>query len=282
MSGYICLYRDIENHWIWLEPRRLQWWLQLLFMAAWEPTTVAFGNESVNLERGQILTTMRKLMTKWGAHSQATLSFLDVLVSQNMIRVESTKKRTLITIINYDKYQTQGAKISQNAKRQSQQKPQQISKHIEERNNEEENNLIKNPNNPPTREQNQIFFEEIRVCREFWIETAKGLFQTTTPSENEISKLKSLAESFFSERLAKSDFRDTCEEVKDYLYNWLRKALEMKKGPARNSTTTQLTSNGTTKNPGRYGYNPPTDARPNNPKSRFSRKDGDRGGGETS
>lgn len=106
MKGYIKLHREIQNHWLWEEPRRLRAWLYLLFEAAWEPRTIPWGkDESVTICRGQIATSIRKLNGRWGYCTETTLALLKLFEEQGMITRETSAKRSLITIVNYEKYQ---------------------------------------------------------------------------------------------------------------------------------------------------------------------------------
>lgn len=208
MPGYINLYRDIENHWIWLNPRHFQWWCQLLFMAAWEPKTVAFGRETVNLKRGQLATTIRTLMRKWGAHSQAALSFLSVLEKDKMIEHESDSKKTIITICNYDLYQSEIPHNSENSKRKSKRKSQQT----KEDKKEETKNLI------PislSREQDLKFFEELKEDKIFFENVAMSLHA-------DIQILLQFAGQFSQEMLVKEKFHPSLSEYRQHFYNWVK------------------------------------------------------------
>lgn len=40
LNGWVKLSRSIRGHWVWNNPRWLQWWLDLLLLAAWEDTVV--------------------------------------------------------------------------------------------------------------------------------------------------------------------------------------------------------------------------------------------------
>lgn len=227
MPGYINLHRDIEWHWIWLDARRFQWWLQLLFMAAWEDKTVTFGNETITIKRGQIATTIRTLMKRWGAHSQATLSFLQVLENENMITRQSTNKMTLITVVNYELYQSDFTQNPQSSKRKSKQKPQQTK--------EEKNEEVKINNSLPTssRESELKLFEELFIQEIFWDELAMS-FKSTIPI------LKDVAERFKAETLAKENFHPNLQDLKKHFINWARYALRNEAAPKK----INLTQNG--------------------------------------
>ena len=132
MKGYIKLHREIQNHWLWEEPRRLRAWLYLLFEAAWEPRTIPWGkDESVTICRGQIATSIRKLNGRWGYCTETTLALLKLFEEQGMITRETSAKRSLITIVNYEKYQL----FEDSAARKVERKVERKSKHNKEKEN---------------------------------------------------------------------------------------------------------------------------------------------------
>lgn len=223
MPGFINLQRDIENHWLWLDPRRFQWWLQLLFMATWEPKTVAFGSESVKLQRGQIATTIRALMRRWGAHSQAALSFLAILENEKMITRESNQKMTIITIVNYDKYQSESSQILENSKRNSKRKSQQN----KEENKEEQKNLI---SISLTREQDLKFFEDLMNDEVFFEQAAMTLHA-------ELQSLRQLAEQFSQEMLTKEKFHPSFSEYRQHFFNWAKLKISKEGGAKKFNLT---------------------------------------------
>ncbi|MCM1297267.1 MAG: hypothetical protein NC311_17135 [Muribaculaceae bacterium] len=222
-SGYICLYRAIEDHWLWLDPKRLRAWLYLLFAAKWEPCTVTFGKDTIELKRGQIATTTRRLMGRFDYYSKATLDFLKVLEKEGMITCEKSSKLTIITIVNYDKYQV----AESNPERKTKRKTKHI-KEIEEVKKEE----VKINNSLPTssRESELKFFEELFTQEIFWEESAMT-FKSTIPI------LKEIAERFKAETLAKENFHPSLQELKKHFINWARYALRNEAAPKKINST---------------------------------------------
>lgn len=220
-SGYICLYRAIEDHWLWLDPKRLRAWLYLLFAAKWEPCTVTFGKDTIELKRGQIATTTRRLMGRFDYYAEATLDFLKVLEKEGMITCEKSSKLTIITIVNYDKYQVAESISERKTKRKT--------KHIKEVEEVKINNSL------PTssRESELNFFEELFIQETFWEELAMS-FKSTIPI------LKDIAERFKAETLAKENFHPTLQDLKKHFINWARYALRNEAAPKK----INLTQNG--------------------------------------
>ncbi len=106
MNGWIALYRSIMEHWIWnTSSRRFQRWVDLLFLASWEDREVGYGSMMVNLKRGQIVTSLRKLMSRWNTNSTTVANTLKLFVDNGMIQCQRNKSYMIITVNNYDKYQ---------------------------------------------------------------------------------------------------------------------------------------------------------------------------------
>lgn len=107
MAGWIKLYRDITDHWIWQEKPfdKRSAWIDLILMANHKDNKFVFGNELTEVKRGSFITSVRKLCDKWGWSNTKVTSFLQVLKNDNMIDYLSDTKKTVVTIANYGLYQ---------------------------------------------------------------------------------------------------------------------------------------------------------------------------------
>lgn len=108
MQGWIKLHRKIQDHWLYQEKRkfsRFEAWIDLLMMVNHEDSKVVLGNEIVEVKRGQRITSIRQLCDRWGWSNTKVTQFLKLLETDGMIRYESDRKKTVITIVNYDFYQ---------------------------------------------------------------------------------------------------------------------------------------------------------------------------------
>ncbi|MFF3923115.1 hypothetical protein [Paenibacillus lactis] len=107
MSGFIKLHRKIQDHWIYQEKRkfsRYEAWLDMIMMANHKPNKFLHGNELVEVERGQFVTSELKLMDRWDWGKNKLRLFLDLLEKDGMIIKKTDRKRTTITICNYGHY----------------------------------------------------------------------------------------------------------------------------------------------------------------------------------
>lgn len=121
--GYIPLSRKFFEHELWLEPRvfsRAEAFADLLRRVRFEanPGTLLIGAQSITIERGEVVASIRFLAKNWGWSKNKVDKFLDYLAFNGMITrrkpYESksgtrngTATRTAPTIIkvcNFDKY----------------------------------------------------------------------------------------------------------------------------------------------------------------------------------
>lgn len=106
MAGWIKISREIANHWLWQDAERLKWWLDLLFLAAWEDKQVLNDSHLFVLRRGQIIASISFLSERWGKSRPTIIKFLKLLEGEDMIKRSTVYRQTsILTICNYERYQ---------------------------------------------------------------------------------------------------------------------------------------------------------------------------------
>lgn len=109
-SGFVRMYRSIWKHPIWTssEPfdRRSAFW-DLIMMANHEETTITLRDGTrQKIGRGQLFTSIDNLMIRWHWKSRnKVVRYLDLLSAYDMAHSLGTRRGTLVTIVNYTKYQ---------------------------------------------------------------------------------------------------------------------------------------------------------------------------------
>lgn len=110
MGGWISLHRQIQEHWIWKtkEPfDKRSAWIDLLLLVNHQSAKIEFGNKFIEVERGQKITSLEKLASRWKWSRHKVSNFLNNLEQDGMLVQVRDKKKTLISIENYNKYQVQ-------------------------------------------------------------------------------------------------------------------------------------------------------------------------------
>jgi DNA-binding transcriptional regulator YhcF (GntR family) len=109
VSGWIKLYRDIEDHWIFKDSEVFKRWVHLLMMANFEESKVLVGGNVVVIEKGQMILSQQNMAEKWNISRQTLRTFLNHLEKDGMISRDFVQKTnhkiTILTICNYSKYQ---------------------------------------------------------------------------------------------------------------------------------------------------------------------------------
>lgn len=80
-------------------------WLWMIGEAAWKPRVKRLGKYTADLERGQLIVSVRFLADAWGWSKSRVSRFILRLKNRDMLRSETGTGILIITICNYDEYQ---------------------------------------------------------------------------------------------------------------------------------------------------------------------------------
>lgn len=108
MEGWIKIYRQIRNHWIWKDKEpfdKRSAWIDLLLSVNHKSKKVPFENDFIEIERGQTLISIKQLAERWRWSRHKVSNYLNQLEQDTMIIQVRDTKKTLISIVNYSKYQ---------------------------------------------------------------------------------------------------------------------------------------------------------------------------------
>lgn len=100
-NGFIALHRSLLS-WGWHADPATGWlFVNLLLMANWTDSEW----QGMTIERGQLVTGRKALAAQTGLSEQTVRTSLNRLKSTNEITIASTNKFSVITIVNYGKFQ---------------------------------------------------------------------------------------------------------------------------------------------------------------------------------
>ena len=108
-EGWIKLHRKIWEHEFFQEKRKFskfEAWIDLILQANYFDNKFLLGNEVVLVARGSFVTSIRKLSKRWSWSNSKVKAFLSLLESQQMVVQKSDTKKTVLTIENYELYQS--------------------------------------------------------------------------------------------------------------------------------------------------------------------------------
>lgn len=105
-SGWIKIYRSLQEHWIWENEKYLKWWLDLLLLANHQDRDILINGELITIKRGQKHTSELWLSNRWNADRKQVRKFLELLKKNDMITItKSRQKGTTYEISNYNDFQ---------------------------------------------------------------------------------------------------------------------------------------------------------------------------------
>jgi hypothetical protein len=109
--GYIKLFRAMWDNPFWNDQpfSRGQAWVDLLLLANHKDSFFVKRGIRVEVKRGQVGHSIRTLAKRWGWSQGRTKRFINVLQNSEQIEAQNNQVTTLITIVNYKKYQGGGA-----------------------------------------------------------------------------------------------------------------------------------------------------------------------------
>lgn len=219
MSGFISLLRSVKDEWWWKNSDNIKQWLTLVMMAVYEDKQYVYNNKTVFLKRGQLVTSIRHLASLYGCSKSKTKNFLDLLELMNNIRAEYTRDYTVITILDYDRYQRPSAVVSvietaENApptKRQVGRQPE----HKKKNNNKTNNLLITKEDKAKaflSPEEEKLVYEKLRADEEFWtqLHDALGL---------PIEDLREMFSRFEKSQLLKNSFHKSEDKIRGHFHD---------------------------------------------------------------
>ncbi len=106
-QGYIKTHRSIQECWIWNCEKydKAHAWLDLLLDANHHDVKMLIDGHPTIVERGCLYTSKLNLANKWRWDRKTVTSFLNLLESDGMITQERFQHGTMVTIVNYGRYQ---------------------------------------------------------------------------------------------------------------------------------------------------------------------------------
>ena len=118
MKGNIVLNREVLKHPIVSPEYNPLWfsaWVWMLLQARWKSKEILVGDKLIKVGRGQLLTSYRFMSKGTGLSVQQIRTFLSTLKKHQIINTTTNTGQTLITICNYNKYQLDKNKSTQEA-----------------------------------------------------------------------------------------------------------------------------------------------------------------------
>ena len=107
-KGWIKIHRSIfRNPWM-LRPNVLAVWMYILGRVNWRPTDVVFEGKRITLQPGQGIFKLREIAADLRISRGTLFRVIDVLKTETQIETQTSPRNTLVTVVNWKKYQLAG------------------------------------------------------------------------------------------------------------------------------------------------------------------------------
>ena len=107
-GGWIKIHRSIlKNPWM-KDADVLGIWVYILLSVAYQPEDVVFEGKRITLRPGQGLFKMRQMAKTLGVSHSKLNRVINVFKSETQIETQTSPRNTLITVVNWGKYQVRG------------------------------------------------------------------------------------------------------------------------------------------------------------------------------
>lgn len=173
-QGWISIHRKIEDDWLWSDKpfSKGQAWIDLLLMVNHEDKGVLFNGELIEVKRGQRITSIKQLCKRWGWSNTKVVNFLKLLEQDKKIILEITsRKKSVVTIVNYSKYQS--VNVRENVTETSEKRQ----KNVTETSQKHINNNDNNENNENNEERDIFNILKAKIKKEFSLSSVKKLIK---------------------------------------------------------------------------------------------------------
>jgi len=114
-EGFIYLHRKLQKNWIYDDAEFLKAWVTFLFSASHTDCKLLVGKRIVELKRGQFVFGRKAFSARIGISENRLRRFVKMLEIEQMIHQQKTNKYSIISITNYDDYQTYNPKTTTKA-----------------------------------------------------------------------------------------------------------------------------------------------------------------------
>ena len=110
-NGWIKLHRCLLDDAVCQKSAYFRLWVVLLLRAAHKEHEFIFNNQIHTLYPGQLITGRKKLSQQTGIPGTTIVRILKCFENGQRIKVKTTTKYSLITIINWEKYQSEASSL---------------------------------------------------------------------------------------------------------------------------------------------------------------------------
>jgi hypothetical protein len=106
-NGWVKLYRSVADADLADNPLLLGLWIKLLLWAHWKPSKIVWKGQQRELPAGSVVFGVREIARKWRVSPDSISRWLKYLVDSGRIAWESSARGSVVTILNWEQYQSE-------------------------------------------------------------------------------------------------------------------------------------------------------------------------------
>lgn len=159
LTGWIKLYRSIENKGWYRDSEYVHLWVHLLLKASHKGKEFMFNNEIVKLKPGQLITGRKALSVETSISESKIERILNLFENERQIEQQTNSRNRVITIVSWDAYQKSEQQMD--SKRTASEQPVDTNKNDNNENNDKK--ILRKRSKEfkaPTLEQVEAYFAE--------------------------------------------------------------------------------------------------------------------------
>ena len=165
-QGWIITHRKLRESSFYKDSQAVHLWIHLLISANHKDAQVVRGNKIYEVKRGQLITGRKLLSSETGINESKLQRLLKVFEKCHMIEQQTNSVNRLISIINYDQYQTSEQQV--NSKRTASEQQVNTNNNDNNKNNDKELNRNTRANTSATKTIEQREKEFYSKISEHW------------------------------------------------------------------------------------------------------------------
>lgn len=121
-QGYVKMYRRITESPVWADSDKLKLWVLCMMNASHDGYKQIIGNQTIEITKGQFITGRNALSEEYNKNVKKAkkidgltlFRWLSIFEELEMLNIKKTNKYTIVTVLNWDKYQTAEQQMNNN------------------------------------------------------------------------------------------------------------------------------------------------------------------------
>ena len=194
-TGFVKLYRKmLDNPVVCKDADHIAVWIYILLSATWQPCEIMFEGKKTTLEPGQLVTGRQAIGVHSKINEYKVQRILKLFESEQLIAQQTTPRNRLISVLNWNQYQSNAQQNAQQLHNSCTTSAQQSAHKQEEYKKKEEEEEYKEDKNK-YKQQRYFDFDELNDAFMSYIEMRKKIKAPMTDKAIKIAinKLNKLA-----------------------------------------------------------------------------------------